>query len=195
MPSQTADNAHFFRLACIFEAALAVLAFALGWLTTIDPLADLHYSESALASGMQATLPLVLLFFVLQALPYPPLRKIHQLLLETLGARLYRRHWSDLLILALIAGFAEELLFRGFLQPWLEQLTNITAGLLLSNLIFALVHAVTPLYALLAMLMGLYLGLSLDFGSERNLLTPIVIHALYDYVAFVVILRNYRQTL
>jgi membrane protease YdiL (CAAX protease family) len=94
-----------------------------------------------------------------------------------------------------IAGFSEEVLFRGALQPWLENVTGITNGLLISNLIFALVHAVTPLYALLAMLMGLYLGMSLDYDTERNLLTPIVIHSLYDFIAFIVILRNYRKSL
>ena len=96
---------------------------------------------------------------------------------------------------ATIAGFSEELLFRGALQPWLENVTGIPTGLVISNAIFALVHAVTPLYALLAMLMGLYLGISLDYGGERNLITPIVIHGFYDFVAFIAILRDYRNNL
>jgi hypothetical protein len=37
--------------------------------------------------------------------------------------------------------------------------------------------------------------MSLDYGAERNLLTPIVIHSLYDFIAFIVILRNYRKSL
>jgi membrane protease YdiL (CAAX protease family) len=114
------------------------------------------------------------------------------LLLETLGARLQNRQWSDLLILAAIAGFSEEVLFRGFIQPWAEQLTDITTGLIISNLVFALLHAVTPLYAVLAFLMGIYLGLSLDYGEERNLMTPIIIHGVYDFVAFLAIVRSYR---
>ena len=195
MPNANSAPDRFFRVACYFEAALALLAMLLGWLLDVNPFADLDFNEQGLAIGMLLTLPLTLLFFALQQLPYAPLQNIKTLLMETLGARLHRRHWTDLLILAGIAGFSEEVLFRGMLQPWLESATGITAGLIFSNILFALVHAVTPLYALLAMLMGLYLGLSLDYGGERNLLTPIVIHGFYDFIAFIVILRNYRHSL
>lgn len=185
----------FFRIACYFEAALIVVAVMIGWLTDVDPFADLVFDEQAFGHGILLTLPLLLIFFAMQQLPYKPFRQIRTLLLETLGARLYYCHWTDLLILASIAGFSEEILFRGALQPWLENVTGVSAGLLISNVIFALVHAVTPLYALLAMLMGLYLGLSLDYGEERNLLTPIIIHGFYDFVAFIAILRDYRNNL
>lgn len=185
----------FFKIACYFEASLALVALALGWLANIYPFENLYFSEDGLAGGLLATLPLVLLFFAMQQLSYPPIQKIRELLLETLGAGLAFRHWTDILVLAGIAGFAEEALFRGFLQPWLEHSWGAMAGLLLSNLVFALVHAVTPLYALLAMLMGLYMGVMLDYGGERNLLVPMVIHAVYDFVAFVVILRDYRARL
>lgn len=195
MPDNPSASQSFFRMACYFEAALTLVAIGVGWLTAIDPFADLKFNEQALANGLLLTLPLLLLFFAMQELPLQALEKIRQLLLEALGARLYLCHWTDLLILASIAGFSEEVLFRGALQPWLENVTGITNGLLISNAIFALVHAVTPLYAALAMLMGLYLGISLDYGAERNLLTPIVIHSLYDFIAFIVILRNYRKSL
>ncbi|MDT4330536.1 CPBP family intramembrane glutamic endopeptidase [Methylomonas sp. MED-D] len=183
----------FFRLACLFEAGLAPLAVLFGWLTDVDPFAGLDWSEPALANGLLATLPLLIVFFALQALEYPALRDIRELLLETLGARLVGRHWSDLLILAGLAGFGEEALFRGFLQPWLENRWGALPALWLSNTVFALVHAVTPLYAVLALLIGLYLGVLLDYGGERNLLMPMVAHAAYDFVAFVVILRDYRH--
>ncbi|MDD1621185.1 MAG: CPBP family intramembrane metalloprotease [Methylococcaceae bacterium] len=195
MKNHSIKTENFFRAACYFEGSLVIVAIGLGWIADVDPFASLIFSETALAEGLLATLPLLILFFVLQQLPYTALQKIRYLLLETLGPRLYRQHWTDLLILASIAGFSEEMLFRGVLQPWLENAWNMTAGLVASNLIFALVHAVTPLYALLAMLVGLYLGLCLDYGGERNLLIPMVIHSLYDFVAFVVILRNYRNNL
>lgn len=60
----------------------------------------------------------------------------------------------------------------------------MNAGLIGSSVLFGLVHAITPLYALLAMGVSIYLGLFLDYGGERNLLTPIVIHTAYDFLAF-----------
>jgi membrane protease YdiL (CAAX protease family) len=61
-----------------------------------------------------------------------------------------------------------------------------------SNIVFGLAHALTPLYFVLATLVGIYLGLSLDYGGERNLLTPIIIHGLYDFLAFLALMRAYR---
>lgn len=195
MELQSLESNKFFQLACLFEGSLVLIAVLLGWFAEIDPFASLSFSESVLGNAILATLPLILLFLAMQQLNAPALVKIRELLLETLGARLYQRHWTDLLILAAIAGFAEEALFRGLLQPWIESAWGLSAGLVLSNLLFALVHAVTPLYALLALLMGLYLGLALDVGGVRNLLAPMVIHGLYDFVAFLVILRDYRNKL
>lgn len=195
MKNYSLDAENFFKTACYFEGSLVIVAIFLGWVADVDPFANLVFSEVALAQSLLATLPLLIIFFALQHLPYRPLQKIRSLLQDALGPRLYRRHWTDLLILASVAGISEELLFRGVLQPWLENSWNMTVGLVASNMIFALVHAVTPLYALLAMLIGLYLGLSLDYGGERNLLIPMIIHALYDFVAFIVILRDYRNHL
>ena len=182
MKNNAFESKNFFKTACLFESSLLIISFFLGWLTGVDPFASLFFSEKALITGIFASLPLLIIYFALQQVSYAPLKKISSLLHETLGAALFHRHWTDLLVLALIAGFTEEVLFRGFLQPWLENVFNIGAGLLISNLIFALVHAVTPLYALLALMIVLYLGAFLDVDGQRNLLTPIVIHSLYDFV-------------
>lgn len=183
----------FFRSACLFEAALIIVAIGLGWLAGINPFANLHYSETAVFYGLAGTVPLYLLFLLLQELNAEPVLRIRQLLLQTLAPGLQRCNWADLCILAAIAGVSEELLFRGVLQPWLETSWGLKAGLIGSNLIFGLVHAITPLYTLLAALVGIYLGLAMDYGGERNLLTPIIIHGLYDFLAFLAIMRMYRR--
>ena len=195
MENHRFDPDNFFKTACLFEGSLIVVALILGWITEIDPFANLYFSEAGILCGLLATLPLLMIFFVLQQLPYLPLQQIRELLQKSLAISLQHQHWPDFFVLDCIAGFSEEALFRGFLQPWLEHSWNMTAGLIASNLIFALVHAITPLYALLAFLIGLYLGIFLDYQGERNLLIPIVIHTLYDFVIFIVIVQNYRTRL
>jgi len=184
----------FFKKACSFEAALILVAVFLGWIANINPFADLYFSEAAIAYGVIGTIPLFLLFLTMEQMQTESLIKIKNMLFETLGPGLYRYHWTDLLILSSIAGLSEELLFRGVIQPWMESSWGLTAGLIGSNIIFGLAHAVTPLYAVLAALVGIYLGLSMDYGGDRNLLLPIVIHGLYDFLAFIALLRAYRAS-
>jgi uncharacterized protein len=185
----------FFRSACLFEAALILVAVALGWSSGINPFANLQFSEIAILYGVLGTIPLSLLFLLLEQITAGSVVNIRRFLLETLGPALHRCHWADLFVLAAIAGISEEVLFRGVIQPWMETSWGITAGLIGSNIIFGLVHAITPLYTILAVLVGIYLGLALDVGGERNLLTPIIIHGLYDFLAFLALMRNYRASL
>jgi len=194
MDKHPTNHDGFFKKACFFEAALILVAVFLGWIADINPFADLHFSESAIAYGVIGTIPLFLLFLTLEQMQAESLLKIKNMLFETLGSNLHRYHWTDLLILASIAGLSEELLFRGVIQPWMESSWGLTAGLVGSNIIFGLAHAVTPLYAVLAALVGIYLGLSMDYGGDRNLLLPIVIHGLYDFLAFIALLRAYRAS-
>lgn len=194
MAKYSINPSDFFSKACAFEAALILLAVVLGWIANIDPFAYLHFSESAIAYGVAGTMPLFLLFLTMEQMQTESTIKIKNMLFETLGPGLYRHHWTDLLILASIAGLSEELLFRGVIQPWIESAWGMNAGLIAGNIIFGLAHAVTPLYAVLATLVGIYLSLSMDYG-DRNLLLPIVIHGFYDFLAFVTLMRAYRASL
>jgi membrane protease YdiL (CAAX protease family) len=184
----------FFKKACYFEASLILVAIVLGWFSGINPFETLHFSELSIAYGMIGTAPLFLMYLTLERIPMEPVVKIRRLLLDTLGPGLIRYHWTDLLILAAIAGVSEEVVFRGVIQPWMESKWGITTALLGSNIVFGLAHALTPLYFILAGLVGIYLGLAMDYGEERNLLTPIIIHGLYDFLAFIALMRAYRAS-
>lgn len=187
------DN--FFKTASYFEGSLILLALFLGWIADINPFENLHFSENAIFYGLIGTLPLFIIFMAMQYLQIESVQRVRQLLQETLGPSMRDYGWADLFVLAVIAGLSEEVLFRGVLQPWMENSWGMNAGLVFSNIIFGLVHAVTPLYAVLATLVGIYLGMFLDYGGERNLLTPVIIHALYDFLAFLVIMRAYKAGL
>jgi membrane protease YdiL (CAAX protease family) len=189
------SSENFFKTACYFESSLILVALVLGGIAHINPFEYFYFSEQAAGLGILGTLPLFLLFLACEQTNLKSLQKIRNLLQETLCPSLYQHHWADLLILAAIAGIGEEVLFRGVLQPWLERAWGIDAGLIVSSLIFGLIHAVTPLYAVLASLISLYLGLSLDYAGSRNLLTPIIIHGLYDFLVFLMLIKTYKAQL
>jgi uncharacterized protein len=192
MDKSVFNSGDFFKKACYFEASLILVAMILGWFSGINPFETIHFSELAIAYGIIGTVPLFLMYLALEHIRSEPVVQIRKLLLGTLGPGLSRYHWTDLFILAAIAGISEEVVFRGVIQPWMETSWGITAALVGSNIIFGLAHALTPLYAVLAALVGIYLGLSLDYGGERNLLVPVIIHGLYDFLAFIALMRAYR---
>lgn len=173
----------FLALALLFEGSLAGLAAGLGWWFQIDPLAQLNWDVRAAGWGLAAAVPMFCLFLLGDRFPVGPLRVIKQFLHEMLGPSLAACRWYDLLSVALVAGAGEELLFRGVLQP--------LTGLVWSNILFGLAHSITPLYAVLAGLIGLYLGWV--FETSGSLLAPILAHGLYDFFAFLVVARACRS--
>ncbi len=178
----TLSRHQFLWLATAFEGSLVLIAYFLGHWLLIDPLGHFHLNLNAIILGLIGCLPLYGLFVLSYRLEVA--RDIRNFLIEKLGGLLAGCTGFELLYLGLLAGVTEEILFRGLLQPWLEQDWGWLGGLIFSNMIFALLHWITPLYALLAGICGVYLGLTLDIGPERNLLTPILVHALYDFLAF-----------
>jgi membrane protease YdiL (CAAX protease family) len=191
-PFQPVNRTTFLKVATYFQGGLVIAAYLIGWLADVDPLANLRLRPDALFWGLAGTIPLYLFFLLSYQMPFGQLHAIKRFLIDRMGPLLDACHWSGLLYLGLLAGFTEEVLFRGLLQPLMESNWGWAAGIVLSNVLFAFAHFITPLYALLAGLTGLYLGFALDFGGDRNLLTPIFIHALYDFLAFLAVARSYR---
>ncbi len=84
-------------------------------------------------------------------------------------------------LMALAAGISEELLFRGVLQTWGVGFAPEVLVIVLTNMLFGMMHMRTALYAVIAGLVGMYLGFL--YMLTDNLLAPIAAHALYDAVA------------
>jgi len=187
----TLTKSGFLWLATGFEGGLVGIAYFLGLWLSIDPLASLKPDLMAAVLGMAGSLPLYGVF--LSTYHWEATQGVRTFLIEKMGALLAACSLWELLYLGMLAGITEEILFRGLLQPWLEQHWGWMGGLIFSNLIFALLHWITPLYAFLAGLCGLYLGFMLDIGPERNLLSPILVHAIYDFLAFIAVAQSWRQ--
>jgi CAAX protease family protein len=188
------NRAQFLNLAGLVEGGLLFVALALGWFAGIAPLADLRFEAMDAAWGVLAGSFLFGLLLLSERLPLAGMRRIRDLLVAILGRPLSECRWYELILLAALVGLSEEALFRGLLQPWIERSLGPAQGLLWSNVLFGLVHAVTPGYAVMAGAIGVFLGWLLDATGSRSLLVPAVTHAVYDYLAFLWIIRLYRRT-
>jgi membrane protease YdiL (CAAX protease family) len=93
----------------------------------------------------------------------------------------------DFVVISLLAGAGEEGVFRGILQGYLSGVMGEVPALIAAAALFGLLHFITPLYAVLATLMGLYLGWL--FLATGNLVVPMIVHALYDLAALLYLVR------
>ncbi|EWM29340.1 abortive infection protein [Nannochloropsis gaditana] len=169
------------------ELLLGLLAFPLGHVFKINPLATAKaasgFGPLAAVSAL-LTLPALLLHLTSG-------REIEDMLRESLegifGSDTAKKRPAVVIaisvLLSLSAGMGEEVAFRGALQPIFAQATGQPMwGLGISSLIFAALHAATPRYFLLALVLSVYLGcLQLRYC---NLWVPILVHTLFDVVGF-----------
>jgi hypothetical protein len=171
----------------LFEGILIVLAWAIGTLVGIPPWQEVKLTWLAVVWSVLAALPLVAgLVWTIHTrwTIFVQLRHYVQERVVPLFAG------CSLFELALISGFAgigEELFFRGLLQTGLTAATSVWIGLGLTSLIFGLAHFISLMYAVLAALIGLYLGIL--FIAFDNLAVPVIVHALYDFVALTYLVR------
>src|SRR5262249_47480144 len=131
--------------------------------------------------GLLACLPLVFGLWLCVRWPVGPLRRIKQFSDEIIRPIFRPCTVIDLGIVSLLAGLGEEMLFRGVIQGAVSGWLGDWAGLTIAAVLFGLLHLITPTYAVLATLCGLYFGLLML--REDNLLVVIVPHGLYDFIA------------
>jgi membrane protease YdiL (CAAX protease family) len=175
-------------LAVGFESGLLLVAVLLGWLLRVHPLAQIEANWSSLLIGIAATAPLLVGAWWSSETRWRPVARLRAEVERTVVPLFAQCSMFDFLIISLLAGLGEEALFRGVIQTALAGSVHPLVALVVSSIAFGLAHLVTPAYALLAGLIGLYLGL-LHLVSQ-NLFIPIFVHALYDFVALTYILET-----
>lgn len=189
----------FVLLAAVFEGGLAVAAIGLGWLVGHSPLEAFPRTAADAAwgagCGAIATLPLLALLWLCLNWPIGPLAKLIRVVDELLVPLFRECRVVDLAVISVLAGLGEEMLFRAVIQEavagWVDGEPGRWIGLAVAALLFAAVHMVTPTYALLAGIIGLYLGWI--WIVTGNLLVPITIHAAYDFLALVYLVKIRRR--
>ena len=179
------DDGGIVQIAVIFEAGLAPLALVIGWLLGQRPLEGFEWAARDAAWGAVAALPMLGMFWLAWRWPAGSLAEIKKYCIEELIPVFRDCGWHDLALIALVAGIGEELLFRGTIQAALSRWLGLWPGLAVASLLFGFLHPITPTYVAIATLLGTYLGAV--WIATGNLLTVIIAHALYDFVALVIL--------
>src|SRR5438034_316170 len=115
------DSPKWFRITCLFESSLLVLAAIIAWFAGRPLLADFHWDFEDALWGISASAPPLALFARSLQSSWKPLVDIQNALDRTLG-RLFSGFSSmQLLVVSALAGFSEEVLFRAVAQGGLEE--------------------------------------------------------------------------
>ncbi len=184
------------RVGVLFEASLVLVALGLGYWLEQPALQNLLSAtpwENVLAVGvgLLATVPMLAALVIIRRLPWGPVQRLCRLVDEHLMPLFSDASLIGLLLLSLAAGLGEEVLFRGVLQDWFARWLGGDLGpwaaLLLVSMLFGCCHWLNAVYAVFAFLVGLYLGMV--YWLSGSLLSAVVAHAAYDFVALVWLLR------
>lgn len=187
-PRQQSDG---FPMAVVVEGGLALAAAFLAWLLGVrlrDQFPAWGWSLGAAGGrGVLAALPMLVLFWVLVHSQRPAMKELREQVEWLIREMFPAGSLLQFGFVALLAGVGEELLFRGVVQWKLGEWFSPAIGLVLASLLFGAAHALSKLYFILATVIGLYLGwFAMYFGE---IVTPIVAHALYDFLALVYLSR------
>jgi membrane protease YdiL (CAAX protease family) len=175
------------RAAAIVEGGILLVALGAGRLAGHPPLAQLRVDPSGIGWGIAATLPLCLgLAWCLRS-RFAPVVRLVRLVDERVRPLFAGCSLPELALVAALAGAGEEALFRGVLQSTLSDHLPTWMALAVTGALFGLAHFLTREYAVVAGIVGLYLGLI--FLLSGNLLAPMLAHGLYDLLALALLAR------
>ena len=178
----------------IFEVSLAAIALVIGCVVGYSPIQSIELGWNAvpghlvsLLHGLLATIPLLALPLVINRVPWRAFRELREDVNQIVVPMFRNEPIIGLALISLAAGIGEEILFRGLIQGGLYARSPTELGLwlaiLTASMLFGLVHFLSAAYALVATLIGCYLGWLYWYTGE--LITPMVTHAVYDFLAMV----------
>jgi len=167
------------------QVGIVLLALVLDMVFGLRMLADLSLSMTAVNQSLAATVPLLAGVWLLGRMDWAWVRELQTFMREFLIPLFRNAPAGTLFLVSLLAGVGEELLFRGVIQGGLDGVIGEGSALVVSSVVFGAMHAVSRPYFIITALMGLYLGWL--YLATGNLLIPILVHFIYDWV----VLRHY----
>lgn len=181
MSSEINNANRTFAIAIVGTAVLGVLALGAAAVLNVSLAGQFHWSLRDGLIGIAATAPMIGFLYWFMTTDNGAIADFRESQIEFFAEIGFKFTWPRIFAMALFAGVFEELLFRGALQTGLANWLGVVWAIILTNLLFGVLHWRTALYALIAGLVGVWL--SLVFTLTGNLLAPIIAHGLYDLVA------------
>ena len=162
-------------------AFLGVVAFGASLLLKTPLFEHFSWQWSDAVIGLVATAPLAAFLYWFIKTSNPRFAEFRQSQIKFFAEIGFKFTPLRIVLMALGAGVFEELLFRGVLQIWVDRYAPVIIAIILTNILFGMLHWRTALYAVIAGMVGAYLGVL--FWLTGNLLAPIITHAVYDFIA------------
>lgn len=179
-------------LAAAFEGGALALAWGIGAAAGAPPFARLALSGPGVVLGLLAGAALFLPVVPLSRATWPPLERLAEAAREIAARFFADASLLDLAIVSILAGVAEEALFRGTIQTAVAREAGIGPGIAVAALLFGLAHPITPAYVVSATILGAAMGGLLAWTGD--LAAPILAHALYDFLALLYLTRRQRSS-
>ncbi len=195
-PVEPYQDFNVLKLALIIEGGMAVLALVVGYFGFYDKSQPLHSLgaqawKTGLIWGILGTIPLLVYLAVYHLRPPRFLQPMKEFVEEQMKPIFRRSSLLELLIVSLMAGFCEEILFRWCLQGGIASAIGSTGGeifaLVVVSVLFGLCHWVNNSYGITTAVVGLYLGILMMWTG--SFLAPAIAHTLFDFIALVYISR------
>ncbi len=171
----------------VVETVLAAVGLVVGWWIGTPILEDTRVDLHAGVLALTATLPLIAFVSWGMRTKFALLASLRELVRETIVPLFASCSPLEILLISIMAGIGEEVFFRGFLQGSLGRVINPWIALALVSALFGIVHSVSIGYAIVAGLLGVYLGTLLLVTG--NLFVPVAVHALFDFAEILLITR------
>lgn len=112
------------------------------------------------------------------------------LILNILGAREWSYFFRSVFVIAIIPAICEEALFRGFMQRLLEDVTNYQHAIILTGIVFGIIH-LNIIDGIPLVIFGIYLGFAANYSN--TLIIPIILHFINNTLSIVIFHIGYLE--
>lgn len=193
--NRKAPETQIFMIAIGGTALIGAAAYGLGFLLDAPLGPQIKVTTGGTLAGLLGVLPLAGFLWWFAGSSHPVIERFRRSQIKFFAEIGFEFTLGRIVLMATAAGIAEELMFRGVMQTWMAGVAPLAVAIVAPNLLFGLLHMRTVLYAIIAGLVGVYLGVLL--AATDNLLVPMIAHGGYDLIALEYTrraIRRHRET-